>query len=146
MLLETELSVTKQTIETTPIQIVDALGVRYFGWMRAKCLGIAPCVAIDSVERVVGRIVVCVDAAADVSTAMISSLSNGEPNDALAERAEHVVRVVVQEADAVERQRGDRDEDVDPEQQERATTAALPGVCVASSVSSFTDTAVSQPQ
>ena len=35
--------------------------------------------AIESVVRAVGRIVVCVDADADVSTAMISSLSHGEP-------------------------------------------------------------------
>ena len=36
--------------------------------------------AIDSVVRAVGRIVVWVDADADVSTAMINSLSQGEPN------------------------------------------------------------------
>ena len=40
----------------------------------------APQRAIDSVVRAVGRIVVCVEADADVSTAMISSLSSGEPS------------------------------------------------------------------
>ena len=35
--------------------------------------------AIDSEVRAVGRIVVCVDAAAEVSTAMISRLSNVPP-------------------------------------------------------------------
>ena len=47
--------------------------------------------------RVAGRIVVCVDADADVSTAMIRSLSSGEPNTSLAERAQHVVLVVLEE-------------------------------------------------
>jgi hypothetical protein len=36
--------------------------------------------AIDSVVRAVGRIVVCVDAAAEVSTAMMRILSSGLPN------------------------------------------------------------------
>ena len=48
--------------------------------MLPNTFGIAPHRAIDSVVRAVGRIVVCVDADADVSTAMISSLSHGEPN------------------------------------------------------------------
>ena len=47
--------------------------------MFPKTFGIAPHFAIDSVVRAVGRIVVWVDAEADVSTAMISSLSHGEP-------------------------------------------------------------------
>ena len=52
----------------------------YFGWTLANRFGNAPWTAIDSAVRVEGRIVVCVDADADVSTAMISSLSSGEPN------------------------------------------------------------------
>ena len=39
---------------------------------------------MDSVARVVGRIVVCVEAEAEVSTAMISSLSQGEPSTSFA--------------------------------------------------------------
>jgi hypothetical protein len=42
--------------------------------------GIAPHRAIDSDVRAVGRIVVCVEAAAELSTAMIRILSSGEPN------------------------------------------------------------------
>src|SRR5579864_7464708 len=75
MLLDTELSVTKHAIDTAAIQIVDTPGVRKRGWILAKCFGIAPCAAIARVARVVGKIVVCVEAEADVSTAMISSLS-----------------------------------------------------------------------
>ena len=43
--------------------------------MRPRLSGIAPARAIDSEVRAVGRIVVCVDAAAEVSTAMITILS-----------------------------------------------------------------------
>src|SRR5690349_14143397 len=75
MLFETELRVTKHAIETIAIQTVDTPGVRKRGWIFAKCFGIAPWADIDSVARGVGRIVVCVEADADVSTAMISSLS-----------------------------------------------------------------------
>ena len=53
------------------------------GWMFANRLGMAPWAAIESDVRAVGRIVVCVDADADVSTAMIRSLSNGEPSTSL---------------------------------------------------------------
>ena len=45
--------------------------------------GIARARAIDSDVRAVGRIVVWVDAAADVSTAMIRILSSGLPNTSL---------------------------------------------------------------
>ena len=46
--------------------------------------------AIDSVVRAVGRIVVCVEADAEVSTVMISSLSTGAEHVG-AENAEDVV-------------------------------------------------------
>jgi hypothetical protein len=69
-----------QTIESAPIPRVDTDGVRNRGWIRPKTEGIAPQCAIDRVVLAVGRIVVCVDAAADVSTAMIRSLSQPEPN------------------------------------------------------------------
>ena len=83
MLLETVLSTTKTTIETAHIQIVETLGVRWRGWILANIFGSAPWLAIESVARVVGRIVVCVEADAEVSTAMISSLSHGEPSTSL---------------------------------------------------------------
>ena len=51
------------------------------GWTRPNAWGIASQRAIDSVVRAVGRIVVWVDADAEVSTQMISSLSE--------RRAEH---------------------------------------------------------
>ena len=43
----------------------------------------APQRAMDSDVRAVGRIVVCVEAAAEVSTAMMRILSRGEPNTSL---------------------------------------------------------------
>ena len=49
--------------------------------------------AIDSVVRAVGRIVVCVEADAEVSTAMISSLSSVLAEHARAERVEDVFLV-----------------------------------------------------
>jgi hypothetical protein len=49
------------------------------GWIRPIQRGAAPCLAIDSVVRAVGRIVVWVEAAAEVSTASTSSLSRPEP-------------------------------------------------------------------
>jgi hypothetical protein len=51
--------------------------------MRPSASGIARTRAMDSDVRAVGRIVVCVEAAAEVSTAMISSLSSGEPRTAV---------------------------------------------------------------
>src|SRR3954453_9593285 len=68
-----------QISETTPIAIVETSGVRKRGWMRPKAFGIEPNRAIDRVVRAVGRIVVWVDAEAEVSTAMIRILSRGEP-------------------------------------------------------------------
>ena len=62
-----------------PIQIVATLGVRYFGWIVPNVLGAARLAAMESAERVAGRIVVWHEAEAEVRTAMISSLSSGEP-------------------------------------------------------------------
>ena len=70
-----------QTSDTAPISDASRrAGVRYRGWTLPKILGIAPTRAIDSVVRAVGRMVVWVDAEAEVSTAMIRILSSGEPN------------------------------------------------------------------
>ena len=85
-------SPTYQTIDRTPMRIVETCGVRYRGWTSPSFAGIALARAIDSDVRAVGRIVVCVDAAAEVSTAMIRILSSGVPNTSLAQHAEHVVR------------------------------------------------------
>ncbi len=68
-----------QISDTAPITIVETSGVRYRGWIRPKILGIEPKRAIDSVVLAVGRMVVCVDAEAEVSTAMIRILSSGDP-------------------------------------------------------------------
>src|SRR3954447_17019844 len=74
---------TYQTIDTAPITIVDTSGVWKRGWIRPKIAGIAFWRAIDRLVRAVGRIVVWVEADADVSTAMISSLSSPEPSTPL---------------------------------------------------------------
>ena len=50
------------------------------GWIVPNAFGIESHFAIESVVRAVGRIVVWVEAEADVRTQMISSLSSGEPN------------------------------------------------------------------
>ena len=48
--------------------------------MRASGAGIAPARAIESVVREAGRIVVWVEASADVSTAITTIRSSGEPS------------------------------------------------------------------
>src|ERR1019366_3715938 len=74
-----KLNTTYSTIETPPIASVETLGVRKRGWILAKAFGIALYAAIASDVRAVGRIVVCVDAAADVSTISTSSLEKNKP-------------------------------------------------------------------
>src|SRR5882757_9760205 len=66
-------------MDTMPIQTVDSVGVRYRGWILANRLGSASKTPIDSEVRAVGRIVVWVDAEADVSTLISSSASNSLP-------------------------------------------------------------------
>src|SRR3954447_20611813 len=66
-------------IETAPIQSVESEGVRYLGWIRANRLGMAPKAAIDRLVRAVGRIVVWVDADADVSTQTASRCTMIQP-------------------------------------------------------------------
>jgi hypothetical protein len=56
------------TIETPPITRVATVGVRYFLSMVPNASGTALYTLIESIVRAVGRIVVCVDAAADEST------------------------------------------------------------------------------
>ena len=64
---------TVQMIETAPIARVETSGVWNFTCVRPKIFGIAPHAAIEIVVRAVGRIVVCVDAEADVRTEKSSS-------------------------------------------------------------------------
>src|SRR5215475_11632077 len=59
--------------------IVDTVGVRYRGWIFAKTEGIALYTAIDRVVRAVGRIVVCVEAAAEESTISSSRWVRTDP-------------------------------------------------------------------
>src|SRR6185312_6921987 len=70
-------------IDSPPISSVENVGVKKREWTRPNAAGTASHFAIDSVVRAVGRIVVWVDADADVSTQMISSLSSPEPNTPL---------------------------------------------------------------
>ena len=95
------------------MRMVDTCGVRKRGWMRPSDSGIAPARAIDSDVRAVGRIVVCVEAAAEVSTAMISSLSSGEPKTAVPSTLKMSSEWSMSSLRAVVGLRGDGDDDVD---------------------------------
>ena len=75
--------------------------------------GIALARAIDSDVRAVGRIVVCVEAAAEVSTAMISSLSSGEPSTSLPSTLKTSSELSMSVLGAVVGLRGDGDDHVD---------------------------------
>src|SRR5579862_7454120 len=55
-------------MDAPPMATVDTVGVKKRLCILANAEGIALYTAIDNVVRAVGRIVVCVDAAADVST------------------------------------------------------------------------------
>ena len=56
------------TMDTPPKASVDTVGVRFFLCVLAKARGSARYTAIDNEVRAVGRIVVWVEAAAEVST------------------------------------------------------------------------------
>src|SRR5579875_2108393 len=64
---------TNHTVEIAPNAMVETSGVLCFGCTLPKILGIPPQRAIESVVRAVGRIVVWVDADAEVNMVMISS-------------------------------------------------------------------------
>ena len=144
----TIVSPTYQAIDSAPMRIVETCGVRYRGWMRPSDSGIALARAIDSDVRAVGRIVVCVDAAADVSTAMITILpSRSRAEHVVGQQAEHVVGLVVGEpVGPAEGHRRGRDDHVDAEQDQRRGDRGRPGIVSESSVSSLTVTRLSQPQ
>ena len=77
---DSELTTAYQIAASAPITQVETSGVRNRGWIRPSADGIARARAIDSVVRDAGRIVVCVDASADVSTAITTIWSSGEPS------------------------------------------------------------------
>ncbi len=58
---------------------VDQVGVRCRGWIRLKPAGIAWNTAMDKVVRAVGRMVVRVDAAAELRTIRMRSLVSPAP-------------------------------------------------------------------
>src|SRR5580658_3868418 len=59
---------TYSTMETPPMVSVDTVGVRYRLWILPKASGMALNTAMDNVVRAVGRMVVWVEAAAELST------------------------------------------------------------------------------
>ena len=74
--------------------------------MRASAAGIAFARAIDSVVREAGRIVVCVEASAEVSTASTTIWSHGVPSTSRGEGGEDRV-VVLELGDPVQAREGD---------------------------------------
>src|SRR5580700_3962585 len=70
---------TYHTTDTAPNISVENPGDRYLGWMSANFLGNALCTAMDSEERAAGRMVVCVEDDAEVSTQTMSSLPHPVP-------------------------------------------------------------------
>src|ERR1700730_12234712 len=67
-----------QTMEKIPKNQVALAGDRNLGWTSPNHRGAARCAAMESSLRAAGRMVVCVDAAADDNTAMMRNLSNGD--------------------------------------------------------------------
>src|SRR3954447_17162360 len=92
-----------QINETTPIVMVETSGVRCLGWTRPNAFGIAPKRAIERVVLAVGRMVACVDAEAEGSTRLMSSLSHGVPKtsppNALSTSSPWCLRKIVPEKD-----------------------------------------------
>src|SRR6478609_112221 len=66
-------------MDAPPIHIVESVGVRYLGWILAKRAGAALNTAIDRLVRAVGRMVVWVEAEAEVSTVMASRWTMIQP-------------------------------------------------------------------
>ena len=81
---ESVLTTAYQAMASAPITHVEIAGVRKRGWIRPSTAGIAPERAIERTVREAGRIVVCVDASAEVSTARTMSWSSGEPSTSVA--------------------------------------------------------------
>ena len=115
--------------------------------MFAQNFGRAPLAPMESAVRAVGRIVVWVDAAADVSTAMIISLSSGEPRTSFASAARTSPSPCSARYSApwsacaaiVTRR-------YVPTRMKTEATVARPGCSVGLALSSLTAAVVSQPQ
>src|SRR5215469_15965558 len=67
-------------MDRAPIVIVETVGVRNLGLILANASGSALYTAIDSVVLAVGRIVVCVEAAAELRIIKNSNLATKAPN------------------------------------------------------------------
>src|SRR5918995_6694774 len=81
---ERKLSGTYQTVARAPTTMVETCGVRKRGCVAPRAAGIAPARAIESTVREAGRMVVWVEARAEVRTASTTSLSQGEPRTPVA--------------------------------------------------------------
>src|SRR5450759_1863673 len=68
------------TMEIPPITSVDTDGVRNFWFIFANGFGSAPYTLIDKLVRAVGRMVVWVEAAAELSTMRISRCERNVPS------------------------------------------------------------------
>ena len=126
--------------------IVETVGVCQRGETLPNVRGSARQRAIERLVRAVGRIVVCVDAAAELRTAMISSLSSGEPKTFVPRTLSTSSALSVEQLLAAVGLRREGDGDVDPQQQQRAHDRRRPGPVCESSDSSLTATPLSQPQ
>src|SRR5689334_10328795 len=135
-----------------PIAQVENVGVWYRGCTSPKTLGSALYAAIDSVVRAVGRIVVWVDAAADERIARNSSLAPQLPRDdspmpvSGSSMVSGLVRPMPLSPTPANACAATVTSTYVTSRTTVEVTAARPGVTVALSVSSLTDTVESQPQ
>ncbi len=149
--LPTSTRPTYQTDDTMPNSQVDHAGVRYFGLTSPSLGGKARWIAMESVVRAVGRIVVWQLAAAELRIAMMSSLSATVPRPELPNTTLPVVEIT--SSGLLARKVGPFTAWAQTvtirKMATRMTvdrTPARPGVRLAFSLSSFTLVAVSQPQ
>ena len=128
--------------------MVDVVGVWKRGCIVAKCRGIARWAAIDRTVRAVGRMVVWVDAAAELSTARITSLPKVLPRTSLPSTASTSpwLSGLTSVATPLKARQATVTNAKIASRTKVATIAARPGVRSASRVSSLHATAVSQPQ
>src|SRR5674476_117006 len=137
---------TYQAIEMTPKMMVLRSGVLYFLLTFAKTRGMAPCTDMLRAVRVSGRIVVRVEATAEVSTAMMRNLSSVLPRTMVPKEAKMSSEFFASPAGPANAWAATVMMRYVPRSASVLTIAAMPGVRDASLVSSFTVTVVSQPQ
>jgi hypothetical protein len=114
-------------IDTPPIARVEKLGVWKRGWTRANAFGSAPQLAIEIVVRAVGRIVVWVDAEAEVSTEKSRNFCRmPEPNTRVPSGLSTSFELLIEEVRAGVGLRGRRDEQVDQHEQDRREHGGAP--------------------